>query len=80
VARCLPYYRQAVEPHLREGRVVLVAAHGNTLRALVKHLDGIGDDAIAGLEIPTGKPLIYHLNRDLSPLRHFYLEDRGHRP
>ncbi|MDF1555203.1 MAG: 2,3-diphosphoglycerate-dependent phosphoglycerate mutase [Deferrisomatales bacterium] len=74
VARCLPHYREAIEPRLRSGQEVLVVAHGNTLRALVKHLDGVGDDAIAGLEIPTGTPLVYPLADDLSPLRHFYLD------
>ena len=74
VARCLPYYREEIEPLLRDGREVLVVAHGNTLRALVKHLDGIGDDTIAGLEIPTGRALVYALDGDLTPLRHFYLD------
>lgn len=73
VARCLPYYRDAIEPRLLAGDEVLVAAHGNTLRALVKHLDGMGDDAIAGLEIPTGRPLVYELDAALVPLRHYDL-------
>jgi 2,3-bisphosphoglycerate-dependent phosphoglycerate mutase len=54
---------------------VLIAAHGNSLRALVKHLDGIGDDDIVGLNIPTGVPLVYELDRDLRPIRHEYLGD-----
>ena len=74
MARCLPFYREEIEPLLRDGREVLVVAHGNTLRALVKHLDGIGDDTIAGLEIPTGRALVYALDGDLTPLRHFYLD------
>ena len=74
VSRCLPYYREQIEPQLRSGKEVLVSAHGNTLRALVKHLDNIDDDAITGLEIPTGSPLVYQLAEDLSPLRHFYLD------
>jgi 2,3-bisphosphoglycerate-dependent phosphoglycerate mutase len=67
VARFLPYWEQAVVPDLRAGRVVLLAAHGNSLRALVKHLDGISDEAIAGLNIPTGIPLRYDLDDDLRP-------------
>jgi 2,3-bisphosphoglycerate-dependent phosphoglycerate mutase len=68
VARLLPYWDSAIVPDLRAGRTVLVAAHGNSLRALVKHLDGISDDAIAGLNIPTGIPLRYDLTEDLSPV------------
>jgi 2,3-bisphosphoglycerate-dependent phosphoglycerate mutase len=67
VARFLPYWEQAVVPDLRAGHVVLLAAHGNSLRALVKHLDGVSDDAIAGLNIPTGIPLRYDLDDDLRP-------------
>jgi 2,3-bisphosphoglycerate-dependent phosphoglycerate mutase len=67
VARMLPYWHEAVVPDLRAGRTVLVAAHGNSLRALVKHLDGISDDDIAGLNIPTGIPLLYELDADLAP-------------
>jgi 2,3-bisphosphoglycerate-dependent phosphoglycerate mutase len=67
IVRFLPYWESAVVPDLREGKVVLVAAHGNSLRALVKHLDGIGDDDIAGLNIPTGQPLVYRLDDDLRP-------------
>ncbi|WP_199430983.1 phosphoglyceromutase [Qaidamihabitans albus] len=68
VARLLPYWESAIVPELRAGRTVLVAAHGNSLRALVKHLDGISDDAIAGLNIPTGIPLRYDLDENLTPL------------
>ncbi len=67
VARMLPYWESAVVPDLRAGRVVLLAAHGNSLRALVKHLDGISDDDIAGLNIPTGIPLVYELDAELAP-------------
>jgi 2,3-bisphosphoglycerate-dependent phosphoglycerate mutase len=67
VARMLPYWECAIGPDLRAGRVVLVAAHGNSLRALVKHLDGISDADIAGLNIPTGIPLVYRLTEDLQP-------------
>ena len=68
VARMLPYWYDAIVPDLRTGRTVLVAAHGNSLRALVKHLDGISDEAIAALNIPTGIPLVYRLGADLRPL------------
>ena len=67
VARMLPYWYDAIVPDLQAGRRVLVVAHGNSLRALVKHLDGIGDDDIAGLNIPTGVPLLYTLGQDLCP-------------
>jgi len=67
VARMLPYWESDVVPDLRDGRTVLLAAHGNSLRALVKHLDGIGDEAIAGLNIPTGIPLVYRLDDALRP-------------
>jgi 2,3-bisphosphoglycerate-dependent phosphoglycerate mutase len=67
VARMLPYWESAIVPDLRAGHVVLVAAHGNSLRALVKHLDGISEADIAGLNIPTGIPLVYRLDVDLRP-------------
>jgi 2,3-bisphosphoglycerate-dependent phosphoglycerate mutase len=67
VVRMLPYWYDGIVPDLRAGRSVLVVAHGNSLRALVKHLDGIGDDDIAGLNIPTGVPLLYTLDEDLRP-------------
>ena len=75
VARTLPYWYDAVVPALRRGLVVLVAAHGNSLRALVKHLESIGDDAIAGLNIPTGIPRRYELDGDLRPVDVGYLGD-----
>ena len=68
IARMLPYWDSDVVPDLRDGRTVLVAAHGNSLRALVKHLDGISDDDIVGLNIPTGIPLLYELDADLVPV------------
>ena len=68
VGRMLPYWYDAIVPDLLTGQTVLVAAHGNSLRALVKHLDGISDEAIAGLNIPTGIPLLYELGADLRPL------------
>jgi 2,3-bisphosphoglycerate-dependent phosphoglycerate mutase len=69
VARMLPYWESAIVPDLRAGKVVLVAAHGNSLRALVKHLDGISEADIAGLNIPTGIPLVYRLDAELRPTR-----------
>jgi 2,3-bisphosphoglycerate-dependent phosphoglycerate mutase len=75
VERFMPYWRETIAPALREGRRVLVAAHGNSLRALVKYLDNISDEAIVGLNIPTGIPLVYELDDDLKPIRHFYLGD-----
>jgi 2,3-bisphosphoglycerate-dependent phosphoglycerate mutase len=68
VERLLPYWESSIVPDLRAGKVVLLAAHGNSLRALVKHLDGISDEAIAGLNIPTGIPLVYRLDADLAPI------------
>jgi len=67
VARFLPYWEAEIVPDLRTGRTVLVAAHGNSLRALVKHLDQISDEDIAGLNIPTGMPLVYRLDDDMRP-------------
>ena len=75
VERFLPYWHETIAPAVREGRRVLLSAHGNSLRALVKFLDGIPDAEIVGLNIPTGIPLVYELDDDLSPLRHFYLGD-----
>jgi 2,3-bisphosphoglycerate-dependent phosphoglycerate mutase len=70
VKRLMPYWETGIVPDLRDGLTVLVAAHGNSLRALVKHLDGISDEDIAGLNIPTGIPLRYDLTPDLWPVRH----------
>ncbi|ASO18100.1 2,3-bisphosphoglycerate-dependent phosphoglycerate mutase [Actinoalloteichus hoggarensis] len=69
VVRLLPYWEESIVPDLRAGRTVLIAAHGNSLRALVKHLDGISDEAISSLNIPTGIPLRYDLDADLTPVR-----------
>ncbi|PZP19824.1 MAG: phosphoglyceromutase, partial [Cutibacterium granulosum] len=68
VARMIPYFESAITDDLKAGRTVLVAAHGNSLRALVKHLDGISDDDIAGVNIPTGIPLLYELDDDFKPV------------
>ncbi|WP_342676878.1 2,3-diphosphoglycerate-dependent phosphoglycerate mutase [Methanofollis sp. UBA420] len=75
VGRFLPYWEKEIVPALKAGKRVLIAAHGNSLRALVKHLDAIPDDEIAQLNIPTGIPLVYELDDDLTPLRHYYLGD-----
>jgi 2,3-bisphosphoglycerate-dependent phosphoglycerate mutase len=75
VARFLPYWHETIAPTIRAGKRVLIAAHGNSLRALVKHLDGVSDDAIVELNIPTGVPLLYELDDELRPLRHEYLGD-----
>ncbi|MGA2182533.1 MAG: 2,3-diphosphoglycerate-dependent phosphoglycerate mutase [Bryobacteraceae bacterium] len=75
VARFLPYWHETVAPAVRRGERVLIAAHGNSLRALVKYLDNVSDDEIVGLNIPTGVPLVYELDDDLKPIRHYYLGD-----
>jgi 2,3-bisphosphoglycerate-dependent phosphoglycerate mutase len=75
VARVLPYWHGAIEPEIRAGKQVLLVAHGNSLRALVKHLDAISDQDIVELNIPTGMPLVYELDHQLKPVRHYYLGD-----
>jgi 2,3-bisphosphoglycerate-dependent phosphoglycerate mutase len=75
VKRFLPYWHEAIVPDLRAGKRVLIAAHGNSLRALVKHLDGVTDEEIVNLNIPTGIPLVYELDKDLKPQAHYYLGD-----
>jgi 2,3-bisphosphoglycerate-dependent phosphoglycerate mutase len=75
VARFLPYWHETIVPELKAGRRVLIAAHGNSLRALVKHLDGISEEKIVGLNIPTGIPLVYELDDELKPVRSYYLGD-----
>ena len=75
VARVLPYWNQTLAPAIRSGRRIVIAAHGNSLRALVKYLDGVSDDAIVGLNIPNGIPLVYELNAQLRPLKSYYLGD-----
>lgn len=75
VARVLPFWEDSIAPAIRSGRKVLVAAHGNSLRALIKHLDNVSDDDIVHLNIPTGQPLVYELDESLKPIRHYYLGD-----
>ena len=76
IARVLPYYESAIAPALAAGETVLIAAHGNSLRALVKHLSGISDAEITGLEIPTGQPLVYELDDALNAIERYYLAER----
>ena len=75
VARFLPYWQSTIAPEIKNGKRVLIAAHGNSLRALVKYLDSVSDEEIVGVNIPTGIPLVYLLNEDLKPLQHYYLGD-----
>ena len=77
IARVLPYWEERIAPALRRGERVLISAHGNSLRALVKHLSHIPDDEISGLEIPTGQPIVYELSDDLSATDRYYLKDRS---
>ncbi len=75
VARVMPFWNEALAPALKSGRRLVVAAHGNSIRALVKYLDGISDQDIVGLNIPNGIPLVYELDDALKPVRHYYLGD-----
>ena len=75
VARVIPYWQSTIAPAVRSGKRVLVAAHGNSLRALIKHLDGVSDADIVGMNVPTGIPLVYELDAELRPLSHRYLGD-----
>ena len=77
VGRFLPFWESDIAPVIRSGKRVLLVAHGNSIRALVKHLDQVSDDEITDLNIPTGVPLIYELDADLQPLRHYYLGDEA---
>jgi 2,3-bisphosphoglycerate-dependent phosphoglycerate mutase len=77
VTRLLPYWHGSIAPAFRDGKRVLIVAHGNSLRALVKFLDGISDEKIVELNIPTGIPLVYELKNDLTPIRSFYLGDQA---
>jgi len=75
VARVLPYWNEEIAPAIKSGKRVVIAAHGNSIRALVKYLDNIGDDDIVGLNIPNGIPLVYELDANLKPIKHYYLGD-----
>ena len=75
VARVLPFWNEAIAPAIKSGQRIVLAAHGNSIRALVKYLDNIGDDDIVGVNIPNGIPLVYELDADLKPIRSYYLGD-----
>ncbi|MGH6646979.1 2,3-diphosphoglycerate-dependent phosphoglycerate mutase [Aquabacterium sp.] len=75
VDRVLPFWNESMAPAIKAGKRIVVAAHGNSIRALVKYLDNIGDDEIVGLNIPNGIPLVYELDAELKPIRHYYLGD-----
>ncbi len=75
IDRVVPYWNEVIVPQIKEGRKVLIAAHGNSLRALVKHIDNISDEDIVELNIPTGIPLVYEFDDDLKPIRNYYLGD-----
>ena len=77
VLRVVPYWQMEIAPQLHAGKRVIIAAHGNSLRALVKHLDHVSDDAIVSLNIPTAVPLVYELTDELQPIRNYYLGDQG---
>lgn len=77
VARFLPYWNDTIVPSLKAGKQIIIVAHGNSLRSLVKHLDNISDSEIVGLNIPTGIPLVYELDDHLRPVRHYYLGDQA---
>ena len=77
VDRVVPYWEETIAPAIRCGKQVLVAAHGNSLRALVKHLDNVSEDDIVGMNIPTGRPLVYELDDNLKPIKHYYLGDQA---
>jgi len=76
VARAVPFWDSEIAPAIKSGKKVVIVAHGNSIRALVKHLDKLPDDVITGLNIPTGIPLVYELDDDLVPIRHYYLGDQ----
>jgi 2,3-bisphosphoglycerate-dependent phosphoglycerate mutase len=75
VKRFLPYWHSEIAPNIKKGRKIIISAHGNSLRALVKYLDNISDDEIPELNIPTGIPLVYELDEELKPIKHYYLAD-----
>jgi len=77
VARVMPAWEDSIAPAIRSGKRILISAHGNSLRALIKMLDGISDDDIVNLNIPNGQPLVYELDADLKPIRHYYLGDQA---
>ena len=74
IERVVPYFEEMIIPELKAGKKVIIAAHGNSLRGLIKYLDNISDEDIVSLEIPTGKPIVYELDSSIKPIRHYYLE------
>jgi 2,3-bisphosphoglycerate-dependent phosphoglycerate mutase len=76
VKRFIPYWLEVIVPEIKKGKKVLIAAHGNSLRALVKHLDNLSEEEVLELNIPTGTPLVYELDRNLKPIKHYYLGDQ----
>ena len=77
VARVMPVWDEEIAPAIRAGKKIIISAHGNSLRALIKMLDGISDADIVGLNIPNGQPLVYELDADLKPICHYYLGDQA---
>jgi 2,3-bisphosphoglycerate-dependent phosphoglycerate mutase len=77
VARFLPYWNETISPQVQAGKRVLICAHGNSLRALVKYLDNLSEQEVLELNIPTGVPLVYELDDDLKPVRNYYLGDQA---
>lgn len=75
IERVMPFWNEALTPALRSGKRVIISAHGNSIRAMLKHLDGISDQDIVGLNIPNGQPLVYELAADFKPIRHYYLHE-----
>ncbi|MBR3661344.1 MAG: 2,3-diphosphoglycerate-dependent phosphoglycerate mutase [Bacilli bacterium] len=76
IERVIPYYEEEIVPYLKGRKQVIIVAHGNSLRGLIKYLDNISDEDIINLEIPTGKPIIYELDDNLQPIKHYYLEEK----
>lgn len=77
VARVIPYWKEEIEPTIRSGKRVLIAAHGNSLRALIKYIDNISDEEIVHLNIPTARPIVYEFDDDMKPIRHYYLGNQA---
>ena len=77
VARVVPYWKEEIEPMVRSGKRVLIAAHGNSLRALIKYIDNISDEDIVHLNIPTARPIVYEFDDDMKPIRHYYLGNQA---
>ena len=77
VERVVPFWNESIAPAIKAGKQVVVAAHGNSLRALIKHLDNVDEDAIVNLNIPTARPLVYELDENLKPIKHYYLGDQA---